>query len=289
MKTDSTAPLGRSLWGIVTCIELLLGSTACLAGERVSIASQSPNPLYPNQPAGFVTLVDQAWDAIPPYPGTAAGGWWEGEFVVNATIVNDATAPQSPPNVLACHVPAGVAGGVATCVVNDADFKRGGGGYFPKLYVSVWVKHSANWVPHPVGSKMLWFVHPDGLGPGYTDVYSTFEGSSMSVGVRQQNYGNQGLLANVGPALYRDAVNFRGHWQQYEFLLTMNTGTSANGSFRMWVDRHLVCDYPNVRWMTTDSGQLWTGIRYDNVYGGIGGSSASQYEYIDHIYASGGN
>jgi hypothetical protein len=86
----------------------------------------------------------------------------------------------------------------------------------------------------------------------------------------------------------QNAVNFLGRWQHYEFLLVMNTGTSANGSFRMWVDRNLVGDYPNVLWMTSSSQQMWTGIRYDNVYGGAGGSSASQTEYLGPVYASGG-
>ena len=281
---------GTGLAGGVALGSATITATSEGQSGTSSVAVVQPPPpgsLYPNQPAGFVQLVDQAWNAVPPYPATAGSAWWEGEYVANASIVTDATAPQSPSNVLSCRVPAGTSGGVATCVINRSDFAQGGGAYYRRLYVSVWVKHSANWVPHPVGSKFLWFVHADALGPGYTDVYSTFEGSSMSLGVRQQNYGNKGLLANTGPAIYQDAMNFLGVWQHYEYLLTMDTGGS-DGAFRLWVDGNLICDYTGLNWGSF-SPKSWVGVRYDNVYGGIGGSSNSQFEYMDHVYVSGSN
>jgi hypothetical protein len=47
-------------------------------------------------------------------------------------------------------------------------------------------------------------------------------------------------------------------------------------------------NYTGVNWGAF-SPKVWMGIRYTNVYGGAGGSSADQYEYIGHLYASGGN
>jgi len=256
----------------------------------VSVGSGSGSGSYPNQPAGFVTLVDQAWDAIPPYPGTAASDWWAGEMVSNAAIIRDPTAPQSAPNVLACHVPAGTYVGIGTCEMDRDDFHQGGGTYSPKLYVSVWVKHSSNWVPHPVGSKMLWFEHAAQSCSGYTDVYSTFNSATMQVGVNEQNCTGRYLLANTGDASYWTALAYRGVWQHYEFLLEMNTGSQSNGVFKLWVDGHLIADYGDVQWVPTAADvHLWSGVRYYNVYGGGPGTAADQYEYLDHLYVSGSN
>ena len=250
------------------------------------------SPQYPNQPAGFVKLVEGAWDALPPYPATAASGWWAGESMGNAAIVTDSTVPAAWRRVLVCHVPRDTHDGVGSCKVNHDDFTEGGGAYYPKLYVSAWVKHSRNWVPHPIGSKMFWFEHPTETCDGYSDVYSTFGGVAMRVGVVQQNCSatERYMYANVGDGAYHSAFNFLGWWQRYEFLLAMNTGSEANGTFRMWVDGHLVCEYLNVQWLRNDGAKhLWSGIRYHNVYGGRGGLSASQYEYLGHLYVSGGN
>ena len=243
---------------------------------------------YPNQPAGFATLVDQAWDAIPPYPGTTGSGWWAGEIVGNAAIVSDPTAPQSAPNVFACHLPAGTYVGVGTCELDRDDFTQGGGAYYPKLYVSVWVKHSSNWAPHPVGSKMLWFEHAAQSCSGYTDVYTTFNGPTMQLGVNEQNCTGREMYANTGDASYWTALPHRGEWQHYEYVLVMNTGSQADGVFKLWVDGHLICDYGDVRWVpNAGDTHLWSGVRYHNVYGGGPGVAADQYEYMDHLYVSG--
>ncbi len=251
--------------------------------------------LMPNEPPGFVRLTDQRWDAVPPQ-GNYDSNWWYGEITANASTVSDPSAPKSPSNVLACHVPTDTHDGPSVCQINRDDFTQGGGSYYPKLYVAVWVEHSQNWVPHPVGSKMLWLEHPyahtsDGqICSGYSDVYTTFNGPNMQLGVVEQNCQNRQMYANTGDGTYNDAITFLGQWQRYEFLVQMNTLDQANGVFQMWVDGQLICDYQDVRWVpnATDP-HLWTGMRYHLIYGGAGGKSASQYEYVDHIYVSGGN
>src|SRR2546428_5560242 len=123
---------GTGLAGGVALGSATITATSEGQSGTSSVAVVQPPPpgsLYPNQPAGFVQLVDQAWNAVPPYPATAGSAWWEGEYVANASIVTDATAPQSPSNVLSCRVPAGTSGGVATCVINRSDFAQGGGAY----------------------------------------------------------------------------------------------------------------------------------------------------------------
>ena len=279
----------RSLGVSGTCCVLVAGSVACLAMES-PVSSRPPLSMYPNEPPGFAQLTDEAWNALPPSAGDSASNWWVGEAVANAAIIGDPTAPQSGPNILACHVPAGTHDGVGTCVLDRDDFTQGGGAYYPKLYVSVWVKHSSNWVPHPIGSKMLWFEHAAQSCSGYTDVYSTFNSATMQLGVNEQNCTGRSMLANTGDPSFWTALPYRGVWQRFEFLLVMNRGNQADGVFRMWVDGHLICDYENVRWVPNAADRhLWSGLRYSNVYGGQGGASASQYEYLDHLYVSGGN
>ena len=246
--------------------------------------------LWPNEPAGFTRITENPFDAVPPIIATAASDYWFANDATLMSIISDSTAPKSSPLVAGSHfTPAGAFHDGVSATSVERDFTDGGGVNYPRLYVSVWVKHSSNWVPHPVGSKFVWFQTPASCN-GRHATYATYNGPLMQVGVNQQNCEDRIMLANVGDTTYWYEAQRLGTWHRYEYLLEMNTGSQADGRLYLWVDGHLVANYSDVIWVPSAADpHEWNGFRWENTYGGAGGSNADQWEFVDHIYVSGGN
>ena len=81
------------------------GNTKTSAGVTIVVNNASTSA-WPNEPAGFVTLTDQPWNAI-------VGGGWNRRAGGTDVIVSDASAPMSPSNVLKYLYPIGLVDGVA--------------------------------------------------------------------------------------------------------------------------------------------------------------------------------
>ena len=206
ITTDGSglAAIGGWTLGAVPGVNTLTATATGLAGSPVPFAATgtSVNAGRPNEPAGFTKISENAFDAVPPTVQTAASDYWFANDAVLMSIVDDPTAPQSPSAVAGSHfTPAGAFHDGMSATSVERDFTDGGGLNYPRVYVSAWVKHSSNWVPHPVGSKLFWFQTPASCN-GRNGTYATYDASLMQVGINQQNCQDRLMRANVGDPTY---------------------------------------------------------------------------------------
>jgi uncharacterized protein YjdB len=226
-----------------------------------------------NEPTGMTSINERGFNSL----AETAWGTMSGP---GATIVADATAPQSPSSTLHFNYPAGFAGGGApeSSSMSIADYRV--------VYLSYWVKYSANWQGHLTAINKqgyVWFANTPGFvieseGIGSSQLHSRM---AIQYAVRQPNSSGW-YPQNLVPS----AVFTRGQWDYVEIVLTGNSSGAADGALEWWLNGVKVGSYTGIQWAS--SAALWNYVRIDPVWGGIGDVvSSSQYMALDHYYVSG--
>lgn len=246
-------------------------STAVLS----SSGSASLNTNYANQPPGLSLVTDRAYDLVKEL------GW-----LMNATpnfsILNDNSAPQSPSHVGRVTFPAGFQGGGAPLMAwYDIPGNK------TKIYVSFWVRFSANWVGHSSGVNKIFFFQ---INRG-NKVYLTAQGtgaSSLQPQIRVQQINENPVTRNLLPNLSTGKRIVRGQWAHWELILKSNTNGQPNGTADWWVDGTKVGSYSNINFVPATAPNVWEKIKLNPTWGGTGGKvPADQQMDVDHTYVSG--
>jgi hypothetical protein len=240
---------------------------------------------WPNQPEGFRELTQRAFDHKAKRDndrGESGSEGWDGiEFRSrNFTIIEDPTAPRSPPSVGQYLYPAGFASGRSPGTAQIA-FKRP----VREMYISLWIKLSPNWHGNQSSTNKMFFLW---IGGG-NRVFVSAEGAGMSrlqPQLRLQGVADKRrrLRPNVG----RDAAVARGEWQRWEFLVKANDPGAANGELHWWIDGRKISEYRDVNIVPAGRRPLWDQFQWSATYGG-GGAPVPHDQWIrwDHIYISG--
>ncbi len=265
-------------------------STRCwlallLVGCRGGFGQSPVEPLpfdrnHPNEPEGFTTIIDQPCEELPPALATADSDWWSVSSGV--AVIEDEGSAHSGGAFWRTHLDAG------TCCDTlkreaSRDFRSGGGATYTAVYVSLWLRHSSNWVPHPISSTFAGVQLADGLN--YLPALK-FDATDMNVRL------DVPFDTVATPVSYlasgADAATWLGEWKHYELLMEMNTGDNADGVARIWVDGVLVLDESSVVYASSTfaSNHEFTVFDLAHSYGGSNGSSAAQDEDLDDIYVS---
>jgi hypothetical protein len=199
-------------------------------------------------------------------------------------IVQDATAPQSPSNILRTTLPAG--------------FQAGGGTFSGDLfftgkrtfYVSYWGRVSSNWQGQDAGVNKQFYAYTNGTTPNiYFDAHGTGSGPLVPQLAGQDiikgGIGGDPLNPDWAPNLVPSVRIIRGQWYHVEVVLVGNTAGSANGSIDWYFNGVHVGSYSNVQFQS--GAAVWTQLHYTNLWGGGGGSTAAaQTLDFDHMYLS---
>jgi glycosyltransferase involved in cell wall biosynthesis len=286
------ATLGTALALGVACTTLACGTPP----DSVARPMRDTEPPL-HEPAGFVLFNDQPWDELM-RPSRSLLGRLQG-FVFHSReqgpawsvlrrtsskdddIVQDPSAPRSPPNVLRIIYTPDMA--------HDAEPSVHWIGLpvVRELYTAWWMKLSPNWYPNPAGGGKISFVWttPNGQGQVYTNLYHQggneltgwVQGPPYRIGANTEwaPYGQKIWLPNVATTFVNPA-----EWHRIEFYYKW--GSAGEGIIRWWVDGVLNGDYTTVTYPS----------------GGLGFSQfefaptiqvpppAEQYMYIDHTYLS---
>jgi uncharacterized protein YjdB len=239
--------------------------------------------MTPNEPAGFTKVSDQPFDAL-------TGDSWTIVSAPNASIISDASAPASAPNVFRCTFPGGLAGGGG----DQCRLSRGirYQGSYQEIYISYWIKLSSNWQGHSSGVNKTTYIQAgapnaeptfDAHGSGSNPLRPQITSNASS----QADCGVSGVLSlqpNVGSAEIR-----RGEWVLIEVYLKLNTPGSCDGAAKWWHNGRLVMDHPNISILPAGSSPWnWRKINHDPIWGGTGDQVRQTMTMdIDHYYISG--
>jgi len=236
-----------------------------------------PIPAGTHEPVGFVEWTNRSFDTV------VSGGWGaQAENAGPILIVQDSTAPISPPNVGQITYPAGfTGGGYAPAQAWKSGLLALG---FRQLYVRFGVKLSANWQSHPSGVNKIGFVWMHGQPVAYWSA----QDSSLIPEIRIQGTGEG--ARNLVPL---SGTLQGGGWHVWETLFQTNTPGQPDGICRWWLDGILVGDYRDVMWAGAGQVNLWgenqDSVSWFPIWGGISGTTLGQEQQMsmDHFYVSG--
>lgn len=253
------------------------------SGPQVSQLSLAVPPTSNNEPTGMTLISNRQFNAL------NEGGWSDGGGA-NMSIVTDATAPESPSNVLDMHMPAGFGEGGGP---GSGDFTISAN--YRTLYVRYSAKFSSNWFGSSSAIDKTFYLYNS---LGFPSLYFTMEGTG-NVAKRPicsgQNIINAGSpspggdLANPdwGTNVIPGFTTPLGAWHTIELVVVGNTSGTANGTMDWWCNGTKIGSVTGVQFVTGN--QLWNVFHYTLLYSGATGSNppSAQDLYWDNIYLSG--
>jgi hypothetical protein len=223
---------------------------------------------WSHQPTGFAVWTDWAVDAL------AGSGWGINDDNGFATIVTDADAPLSAPNVGQWRYPAGFSGGRAPATMYHtlpSSFTEG--------FVGVWWKPSSPWHGHPSNVNKIYFLLGGNCGNLIPVMYGP-PGGPYELRVAPE-WGSdwRWLTPNV------NAVPIAlGVWHKIELHFRYDTPGNANGIVRWWMDGTPIGDYRNVSF---PGAGCFTEFQISPTWGGVGDRKRqTDYFWFDHAYIS---
>ncbi len=234
----------------------------------------SPAGAYPNEPAGFLPITERSFLA------TVENGW-TATTAGGLSIVSDATAPKSPSAVGQMIYPAGA----SDLDPGWTEYASLAGLGYTRLYMSFWVKLSANWQGHKTSVNKIGYVWVHDK-PVVFPLVQGVGSAPLHTAVGLQDIPN---LVAVTEAPNLGTVEIvRGQWHRWELVLVMNSGSNADGELHWWIDGVKVGEYKNIEYGDATQGKVWQDPSWRPIWGGQGDTLVqTQYMWMDHYYASG--
>ena len=246
--------------------------TAAASGKQgssaVTVVQPPPPGSWPNEPSSYHLISDEPFDIL----NTPN---WLLEFGT-ATIVPDATAPFSPPDVLEIIYPIGFAGGQAPGTMELS---------FPQpvhsVYAGIWWKASRPWQGQNANVDKIEYIFSQNSGSIFLCLYGPPNGP-FELRVFPQ-FTTSDLLW-LTPNVTTVAVSI-GDWHRIEWLVSEGpTQSPPSGTVQWWMDGKLIGSYNNVP-LPPD---LLAYYKVAPVWGGVGDvkTELDFFEY-DHVHVSG--
>lgn len=279
-----------------------LDATATGLTGATSASFSITSTQHPNEPSGMSALHTTRFlnftSTSPSVNGAANEGLTRSTNGNGATVL-DTVAPYSGVSVLRIKNPNGSVQG------SGYDHIRPGtgssyiyqGAQFTKLYMHFKVRVDSNY-RMPAGSGVQKLFHVQSL----CDAVGTGEGGSLVVPSivgavdsttgscnLQLRFQNMSTVNGVATSFNGNSTAApRGTWYDVEVYLEQNTGSSANGIAKMWVNGVLKSSYTTLTYRNGGTKEF-TNIRLNPTYGGSGTINGDQYVYFADWYSSGGS
>jgi hypothetical protein len=262
-------------------------------------------PECPNEPAGYARVAEYDASALPDDSATGGAasiaGRWQ-HFNGRHSIVDDPTAPRSPPGVFEFLYPSGTAVGAGVGLLTgwdegrtemrafyecgyvripSDDFETPGPGF--KILGYWGVAQAA--APSIVPAQLIGWAN----GPGTIGLRSSFSFAVIQQGASGHALIDRRISGSGGVQLHAN------QWTRYEVWMNLNDVGSANGQVRMWIDGELTVDSDDVTFRNADYPSGFFGRHWAPVYGGreldaMGDDVRKTRDdrlWVDHIYVSG--
>lgn len=233
---------------------------------------------WPNEPAGFTLLTDEAFDAL------SENGWnGQDRETINGsglTVVTDPAAPLSPANVLQFKYADSFPGGVEPGV----EF-FGPPSPVRETYFAFWWKPSNPWQNHAgSGVNKIAMLHPQTGVIGVIYIMMFFNpdsgGFTIQVSPSFEGIDTRRLAPNV---TYTPVA--LGEWHQIEWYVKYSsTPATPNGVTKWWLDGVLQGSYTDLR-MPADAGFIQ--YEFSPTWGGVEDTkSQTDFYWYDHARIS---
>ena len=248
------------------CVWLALLAAACSSPTLTS--DRALTPRWSNEPAGFVTSTDQPWNVV-------VDASWRRRASAHDRIIEDSSAPFSPPGVLEYLYPAGFAGGTAPAThYIPLDNAR-------EVFIGLHWKASEAWHGHASGVNKIHFLYLAGGADIAMVMYGNPAGPyELRVLPQWPEHTRKWLTANVAPRPVQPGV-----WHRIEWHLKYESRPGAgDGVVRWWLDGALSGSYTDVRF-PDDAG--FAEYQMSPTWGGVGDvKRQTDFYRFDHTYLS---
>ena len=239
--------------------------------------SQAPRGCY-HEPPSYEPIFDQAWDSVPPvFPQKDSQGWFvrkEFERKRLLSIVQDPSAPLSPPGVIQALFPQGSPGGRGPFRLN-----RRFGRPYSEFYLCMSTKLDSRFTNNGNSGTKFGFI----LTPYKT--VGPYINLTPRMGINMESRKGQ-LNRNMFGSF--SIQRERGVWHRIELIVTGNQQGLSNGTVQMWADDRLVLNLRDVKFFYPDQEPAFEGITWNPTYGGGRNPVPyDMYQWIDHWYMSG--
>lgn len=279
--------LRGSVWCLCAGLALLGGPRHLAAqdssrvGEgqdaRLPVPSASRGPAGgPNEPAGFTRV------SLRGFSRRVEEGWTDrGDRAFR--IVEDATAPVSPPFIGRAFYPRGYQGGRGPILTEVALPEKTRG-----LYLSFWMRLSPDWTGHPSNVNKVFHIWI----AGGNRVYLSAHGRGLGPYIPQVNL--QGI---PGPQIARDLNPIRsgrikirrGEWVHWELVFWANHPGERDARVEWWVNGEFAGRESGFALVRPREKGFWERVTWNPTWGGVGGVvPAPMYQDMDEIYVSAG-
>ena len=204
------------------------------------------------------------------------------------SVVQDPSAPMSPPNVGQLTYRAGFTGGSGPGAVSPRAFS------FNTLHVSLWMRLSTNFQNHQTGTNKIVHFWINGINR----LYLMARGPDLLVAVGLQQLaapfangtGQSGTSVNLLPNIVPSAAFGRGQWRRVDMLLTANSPGSANGAVVVFLDGVRVLGYSGIMFAGPGGSGRWEDLSWNPTWGGLGDVVIDEmFTQVDHIVVRGRN
>lgn len=264
---------------------------------------------HPNEPSGMTVIADVDWPAslasIPDYPtltDTPLGFGFEGGRS-NCSIITPTTNPFSSRalRMLYDHSDANLGGTAPATLTNDYGERSGNPPPMDELYCDFWVRFGK---PSGVGNdlttgwddagnsgtKLTFFLFSEAVSPpNYANVFisGTSPGAgaqleSENAGCGVQNPGAYGF--GNSKEWYPVAYIADGSWQRFQAHAKSNTGTSYNGTFKLWRvnagSTTQILNLTDVKFFPDGQSKRWIKYQISPTFGG-GTNEPATDQYMD--------
>ena len=250
-------------------------------------SSSSPPPGSYNEPAGMTFIDQRPFNSLQEHAYPYIPSW---DTDNTLTIVQDATAPISPSNVIRVTYPTGFVAGSAP---GHAGVYFGPTGY-KTFYIRFAAKLSLNFYGQQSSYSKFFYVwqNNSSLEGFYFAAHGTgtdpLEPDTFLQGITSFPVVNGTPTGNLAPNLVPTALIIRGQWQIFEFVLVGNSAGTADGSVDWYVDGVHVGSVGGIQW--TPGAATFSQMDFRPVWGGAGGTvPATMTMDWDHVYMSGKN
>ena len=287
---DGIAAIGGWTLGALTGANSLTATSTGLVGSPLTFTATgtSANALWPNEPARFTALADQAWTAWDTWLVDPQNGYM--------SLVANQDGPLSSPSAIQWRYPQGlVGGGDPPGGAGSARFDLPADRRTKELYAGLWFKVSADFQGHTSGVQKLYYLSAHGTTRN--DLWLEVGGTgSGPLGVRIAGQFDGLDPINIQPnqtdglpdphAGEIPVVISRGVWHQYELYIKLPPTSGGNGMLRVWMDGVLAINRTDVS-MSFDANNGWVQFRQDPIWGGVDDTKAHEdFLWYDHTYIS---